>query len=97
MAAAAVAPTVDPVWTTLRSASLFASASDAVLHQLVAARLVHRCVLHRDTIVEVPAGISNALCFVISGQISIGVFDAAVLAERGRIQRDATLGERTAR
>jgi Fe-S-cluster-containing hydrogenase component 2 len=30
---------------------------------------------------------------VVSGQISIGVFDPNVLAERGRAQRDATLGQ----
>ncbi|HET9992830.1 MAG TPA: hypothetical protein VFQ65_30050, partial [Kofleriaceae bacterium] len=71
----------------------FASASDAVLQQLVAARLVHRLVMHRDAIVEVPEGLTNALCFVLAGQVSIGVFDPAVLAERGRVQRDATLGE----
>lgn len=91
---ASAAPPPDAVWTSLRGIALFAGASDTELHQLVAARLVHRVVMHRDTIVEVPAGLTNALCFVLAGQVTIGVFDSAVLAERGRIQRDATVGEK---
>ena len=35
----------------------------------------------------------GALCLVVAGQVSIGVFEPAVLAERGREQRDAALGE----
>src|SRR5258706_4932646 len=90
----AVAALPDPTWAALRGVPMFAAATDDVLTRLTGAQLVHRIVLHRDTIVEVPAKLTGALCFVISGQVSIGVFDAAALVERGRIQRDATLREK---
>jgi len=80
----------DELVAALRRVAMFASASDEVLHRLAAARLVHRLAIPRDTVV---GGETGALCFVVAGQISIGVFDPAVLAERGRVQRDATRGE----
>jgi Fe-S-cluster-containing hydrogenase component 2 len=83
----------EPPWAALRGAALFRDASDDVLAHLVAGRLVHRVELARDTLVEIPPGVQGALCLVISGQISIGVFDPAGLAGRGR-QRDAALGEK---
>ena len=87
------AATPDPSWAALRGAPLFRAAGDDVLRQLVASRLIHRLELPRDTMVEAPPGMRGALCLVVAGQISIGVFDATALAERGRRQRDAALGE----
>ena len=84
---------IDPSWTALRGAPLFRDAGDEVLGQLAAAQLVLRLELPRDTLLEVPPGIRDPLCLVIAGQMSIGVFDPEALAERGRRQRDAALGE----
>lgn len=99
MAAVAVAirePTgePDPSWTALRDVPVFRDAGDDVLRELTAARLVHRLEAPRDTMLEIPAAMAGTLCFVITGQVSIGVFDPAALAERGRQQRDAALGEK---
>jgi Fe-S-cluster-containing hydrogenase component 2 len=84
---------LDPSWAALRGAPLFRAASDDVLGELAAARLVHRVELARDTALEIPPGVRGALCLVVAGQISIGVFDPRALAARGRQQRDAALGE----
>lgn len=84
----------DPSWAALRGVSVFRDASDAVLRELTLAKLVHRIEAPRDTMLEIPAAMQGALCFVIAGQVSIGVFDPAALAERGRQQRDAALGEK---
>ncbi|HEY6039967.1 MAG TPA: 4Fe-4S dicluster domain-containing protein, partial [Kofleriaceae bacterium] len=92
-AGAKTAPAEPDVRAGLRAVPLFAGASDDHLDQLVAARLVYRLSVHRDTILEPPPGARAPLCFVLAGQVSIGVFDPAVLADRGRVQRDATLGE----
>jgi Fe-S-cluster-containing hydrogenase component 2 len=88
---AAVPP--DPTAAALRQLALFRSASDDVLRRLVDAQLVRRIELARDTIVGVSSELASPLCLVVSGQISIGVFEPAVLADRGRVQRDAALGE----
>ena len=77
----------------LHKIPLFDGVAAQVLDQLVTAGYVERVVVHRDAIIHVPAHLPGALCFVLAGQVSIGVFDPAVLAERGRAQRDATLGE----
>jgi Fe-S-cluster-containing hydrogenase component 2 len=73
--------------------ALFHAAGDDVLRELHVAGLVQRLEAPRDTMLEIPATMRGALCFVVAGQVSIGVFDPAALAERGRQQRDATLGE----
>jgi Fe-S-cluster-containing hydrogenase component 2 len=83
----------DASWTALRAVALFRTASDDVLRELVAARLVLRIEAPRDTLLEAPQAIRDPLCLVIAGQVSIGVFDPAALATRGRQQRDAALGE----
>src|SRR5215468_5735229 len=96
MMAAASPAAADPVdlsWAALRGAPLFRTAGDDVLAEFAAARRVHRIELPRDTLLDVPPGVQGALCLVVAGQISIGVFDPASLAERGRPQRDAALGE----
>lgn len=84
----------DPSWAALRDAPLFRTAGDDVLRQLHAWQLVRRIEAPRDTVLEIPPGVSGALCLVVTGQVSIGVFDPAALAERGRQQRDAALGEK---
>jgi Fe-S-cluster-containing hydrogenase component 2 len=91
--AAAPADPVDPSWAALRGAPLFRAAGDDVLAALAAARLIHRIELPRDTALDIPPGVHGALCLVVAGQISIGVFDPEALAERGQPQRDAALGE----
>jgi Fe-S-cluster-containing hydrogenase component 2 len=80
-------------WTALRGVSVFRTVGDDVLRQLASAGLVHRIEAPRDTLIEAPATLRGALCLVIAGQVSIGVFDQAALAARGRQQRDAALGE----
>src|SRR5262249_25940672 len=84
----------DPSWSALRGVPLFRPANDDVLRELHRSRLVHRIEAPRDTMIEVPADLRGALCLVIAGQVSLGVFDPAALAERGRQQRDAALGEK---
>jgi len=86
-------PSPELVLSTLRTLPMFAGASDALLQQLVAMGLVTRIEAPRDTVLEIPAHLHDPLCVVARGQISIGVFDRAVLEERGRRQRDAALGE----
>jgi Fe-S-cluster-containing hydrogenase component 2 len=86
-------PPPDTTWSTLRGAALFWAASDHALARLTDAHQVHRITAARDAMIEVPPTLTGALCLVVTGQVSIGVFDPAVLAERGRPQRDAALGE----
>ncbi len=83
----------DDTWTTLRGLELFRAASDTVLRELVAANMVSRVNVPRDTMLEVPVHPNGALCLVASGQVSVGLFEKAALDERGQRQRDATLGE----
>jgi Fe-S-cluster-containing hydrogenase component 2 len=82
-----------PSWTALRGVPLLRSAHDDVVRELAASGLVHRVEAPRDTLLEIPPGQGGALCLVIAGQVSIGVFDPAALAARGAHQRDAALGE----
>ena len=56
-------------------------------------KLVHLAV-QRDTFVTLPAGMTAAVCCVVQGQISLGMFDADTLEQRGPQQRDAALGEK---
>jgi Fe-S-cluster-containing hydrogenase component 2 len=86
-------PPPETAWSALRSAALFWAASDHALARLTDAQQVHRIAVPRDALIDVPPALSRALCLVVSGQVSIGVFDPAVLAERGRPQRDAARGE----
>ncbi len=85
---------LDATHAALRAIGLLSEVPDRVLGQLVTAGLVCRLEVARDTVLEPPAALTSALCFVVSGQISIGVFDPATLAERGRPQRDAAIGEK---
>ena len=100
MKAAAAAPadlapsSYEQTASTLRELVTFKDAGDAILEQLVAAELVRRVEVPRDTLLELPSASTAALCFVVTGQVSIGVFDLAVLEERGRRQRDAAIGEK---
>ena len=84
----------EPTWAALRAVPVFRAASDDVLRQLSKAQLVHRVDAPRDVMLEIPANLHGALCLVVAGQVSIGVFDPAALAERGRQQRDAALGDK---
>jgi Fe-S-cluster-containing hydrogenase component 2 len=81
-------------WDALRGVALFRTAGEDVLRHLHAAQLVRHIEVPRDTVLEIPGGMRGALCLVVAGQVSIGVFDPAALAERGRQQRDAALGEK---
>lgn len=75
----------------LRQLALLREATDGQLAELAAdAKLVE---LPRDTLLEVGAQHAHALCIVVEGQLSLGLFDRQALAERGERQRDATLGE----
>ncbi|HTR55827.1 MAG TPA: 4Fe-4S dicluster domain-containing protein [Kofleriaceae bacterium] len=87
-------PAEDPAWTALRGAKLFAAVPDPVLRQLLGSNMVHVIDAPRDTMLDAPSALPGALCFVASGQVSIGVFDPDVLAARGQAQRDAALGEK---
>ena len=93
--AATPAPFIDPelVWSTLRAQPAFADASDQLLHDLIATNLVTRIEVPRDTMLAIPEHLRDPMCLVASGQVSIGVFERSALDERGRRQRDATLGE----
>jgi Fe-S-cluster-containing hydrogenase component 2 len=93
MVATAALPPTDLAWSTLRQVSIFATASDDVLRELVASGMVQRIAIARDTVIEAPEIMPGALCVVASGQIALGVFDRPALAERGRPQRDAAIGE----
>ena len=78
----------------LRAMSWFRDTPDDVISRLVAGGLATHATLSRDAFVEPPQGFGEgALCIVITGQVAIGVFDRESLAARGRVQRDATLGE----
>ncbi|MCX5741822.1 MAG: 4Fe-4S binding protein [Proteobacteria bacterium] len=50
--------------------------------------------LARDTLIDVPDDLTPAVCLVIRGQVSLGVFDLASLQARGPQQRDAAQGEK---
>ena len=91
--ASAAAPRTDVVYAALRGSKLFAEVRDEILQRVSATNLVHYVEAHRDRAIEAPATVQGALCLVIEGQVSIGVFDPQVLAERSRPQRDATVGE----
>jgi Fe-S-cluster-containing hydrogenase component 2 len=95
-AAAAPPPPVieaDQVLATLRSLPVLQAAGDGVLRDLVTAGYVVRIEAPRDSLLEIPELLQDPLCLIASGQISIGVFERSKLAERGRQQRDAALGE----
>jgi Fe-S-cluster-containing hydrogenase component 2 len=79
---------------SMRSLAAFRDVEDRILEQLIEARLIERLEVPRDTMIEAPAQLKGALCAIVSGQVSLGVFDVAALEERGRLQRDATLGEK---
>ncbi|HUJ58632.1 MAG TPA: 4Fe-4S dicluster domain-containing protein, partial [Kofleriaceae bacterium] len=86
----AVAPLPDPTVASLRALPLLAGVPDHVLAHLVAQDAASRVELARDALLEPRPG---ALCLVVEGQLSLGVFDPSALAARGRPQRDAALGE----
>ena len=88
-----VLPSPDATWRALRDNPLFRAARNDELAALDDPQHVLRVAAPRDTVLDVPPTLHRTLCLVVSGQISIGVFDPAVLAERGRPQRDAALGE----
>jgi Fe-S-cluster-containing hydrogenase component 2 len=90
---AAAPPDPAQVWSTLRGIPLFAQASDDALHALLATGLVTSVEAPRDSLLVAPEGIRDPLCLVVTGQVSLGVFERVVLDERGRQQRDATRGE----
>ncbi len=83
----------DLVWSTLRGLALLSEAGDRALRELIAGGHVVRIEVARDTLVEPPSSLRDALCIVASGQVSIGLFARGALEERGRPQRDAALGE----
>jgi Fe-S-cluster-containing hydrogenase component 2 len=83
-----------PAWAELRGVAMLRDAGDDVLRELSLAGLIHPIEAPRDTMIEIPEALHGALCLVASGQVSIGVFDPAALADRGRQQRDAALGEK---
>jgi Fe-S-cluster-containing hydrogenase component 2 len=92
-ASAAARGDSDPSWIALRGVPLFSAAGNDVLRELHVRGHVQRIEVPRDTMIERPA-LRGALCLIVAGQVSIGVFDPAALAERGRQQRDAALGDK---
>ncbi|MBK7534762.1 MAG: 4Fe-4S dicluster domain-containing protein [Myxococcales bacterium] len=81
--------------STLRELAFFREVDDGQLAALVRSGLVERRELARDTLLlEGARGDEHAMCLVISGQLSVGVFDPAALEERGQQQRDAALGQK---
>lgn len=86
-------PAADLLWPTLRELALLRGASDQVLGQLIASGMVERIETPRDTILELPPALGGAFCCIAQGQIAIGLFERTALEERGKRQRDATLGE----
>ena len=83
-AASGELPAHDATWSTLRGIPLFCEAGDHVLGELIAANLVARIEVAARHHPRDPGRTSTgALCIVVSGQVSIGVFDRAALAERG--------------
>jgi len=85
---------IDLVVAGLRSLAAFRDTADALLRRLAGLGYVERIVVPRDTMLEIPASIQGALCVVVEGQVSIGVFASGALEERGRQQRDAALGDK---
>lgn len=82
----------DRLLQALREVPAFRDVPEQTLRDLIAGGAVARLEVGRDTIIS-PDPMHDPLCFVVSGQVSIGVFERAALAERGRRQRDAALGE----
>lgn len=90
--AAPPAPALEP--SALRAVPWLRDASGAVLEKLFASTLAAGATLSRDSFLDAPPELGERpLCIVVEGQVSIGVFDRDALAARGRVQRDATLGE----
>jgi Fe-S-cluster-containing hydrogenase component 2 len=83
----------DALWPILRSVPLFQQASDDSLRELIGANMIALVEVPRDTLLQVPRHLLGALCLVAHGQVSIGLFERAVLDERTKPQRDAALGE----
>lgn len=79
---------------TLRSLPFLREAGEQAIHYLATSGMVVRLEVPRDTLIVVPPWIRDALCIVVTGQVSIGVFERATLEQRGRQQRDAALGEK---
>ena len=95
-AARAPAGDRDPVAIAagLRAMSWFRDTPDDVITRLVASGQATTSSLPRDAFLEPPQEFGQGvLCIVIAGQVAVGVFDRETLAARGRVQRDATLGE----
>ena len=96
--AAAVVPAAPPADPTvdlpvLRELPALAEASDELLRQLLAGGAMVVQVLARDTVVH--SDNRYALAMVVRGQVSLGLFDRATLADRlNHRQRDAARGER---
>ena len=86
-------PRTDLAYAALRATPLFAALPDELLKRVAAAGGVQYVDVNRDRVIEAPPTIQGALCLVIEGQVSIGVFDPQVLAERSRPQRDVIAGE----
>jgi Fe-S-cluster-containing hydrogenase component 2 len=81
-------------FAALRALPVFHETADGLLYRLAGSGYVERIEVPRDSMLEVPTKIQGALCFVVEGQVSIGVFAPGTLEERGRQQRDATLGQK---
>ncbi|MEZ4363717.1 MAG: 4Fe-4S binding protein [Kofleriaceae bacterium] len=84
----------DQLAAKLRELKLLAGTSDAVVERLASSGLVAYSQIARDAMLEAPAALEAPLCLVVAGQVSLGVFDEEQLAERGRQQRDAAMGEK---
>lgn len=85
------APADDGALSALRSLPVLAGAADGVLRALVGRGAASLRELARDTVLDGPGG---AICFVIRGQVALGLFDRAELARRRACrQRDAVAGE----
>ncbi|MBP6628401.1 MAG: 4Fe-4S binding protein [Kofleriaceae bacterium] len=76
-----------------RGLHTFRALDDALLQRLIDAGLITHVELPRDALLTPPASMPGAICFVVSGQLAVGVFDPDELRQRGRPQRDATRGE----
>jgi len=85
---------VDLVVGALRSLAPFRDTADSLLRRLGGLGYVERIEVPRDTMIEIPRSIQGALCVVVEGQVSVGVFAPGSLEERGRQQRDAALGDK---
>jgi Fe-S-cluster-containing hydrogenase component 2 len=73
---------------------VFKAAPDDVLRALASSGAMKCYEVPRDNLLTPPEGLPDALCLVAKGQVSIGVFERRVLRERGKVQRDAVLGEK---